>query len=207
MILIPLKAIVTLYHCHNHISFGSERIKYICSTENEEEEDINKTKKSLNEVHTVTFYSPDLTLCTSKLLNEKNNNDNNNTTEIFEEAIIPCEPENNTFLLNNNSQINMSTENTNLDLSEEFEEFDNFIFVEYVNTEHSLYNDDNETEIHQLLSDYENVNDRMLQQFKSNPKYFLSAIKTYTLSMKNCLASKAALLNALSSFGKLQEQE
>lgn len=207
VILIPLKAIVTLYHYHNHVSLGSNIIK-ICSNENKKKKYNNKTciyldktESSLDTVYSIASYSPDLTLSTSKSINENKNNiyDINSTTEIIEETTCTSyQPENNKFFINDNFQ-NMSTDKENLELSQEF---DNFILVKHVNTEHSLHNDDNKKEIYQLLSDYDSVNEGMLQKFKSNPKYFISAIKAYTLATKNSLASKDTLLNMLNSFGK-----
>jgi len=57
-------------------------------------------------------------------------------------------------------------------------------------------------ELNQLMSDYDTVNKRILKQFGSNPSYFKSAIKNYTLAMKDSLTSKESLLNALQSFGE-----
>lgn len=66
----------------------------------------------------------------------------------------------------------------------------------------SLLCDKIESEFNQLMSDYDTVNERILQQFTSNPNYFKKAIKDYTLAMKTSLTSKKSLLNTLHSFGE-----
>uniref|UniRef100_A0A2S2QFT1 Uncharacterized protein n=1 Tax=Sipha flava TaxID=143950 RepID=A0A2S2QFT1_9HEMI len=188
VMIFSLKVIATLYHCHNHIlsesvklsftrkekQINKNRIKLIKTLINEEE-----TKNNVNIVHSNDF----LSLNTSNSLEEsmKNIKYNENMTEMIEETIVLYE-------------------NENVELSKEF---DNYIFVENLNTENLLHNGDNENELNQLLSDFDQANQRMLQQFESNPKYFVSAIKAYTCAMKNSLSSKESLLNALHSFGNL----
>lgn len=196
VIIIPHKAILTLYHCHNHVLYD---VLDVCATKKKKQRKNNEIQlyKRLNH-HKIN----------KKLYNFNPNTSSscqvsieNNKTEMSEEMIIPYEPENSTFVMNDNIQ-NSSTKN-DIELSKEF---DNYILVGYENTKNMLHNNDNENELQQLLSDYDTVNERMLLQFQSNPKYFKSAIKTYTLAMKNSLTSKESLLSALKSFSNLQEQ-
>lgn len=193
VIIIPHKAILTLYHCHNHILYDALDA---CATRKEKQRRNNEIKlyKRLNH-HKIN----------NNLYNSNSSSSfqisiENNKTEISEEKIILYESENSTFVMNDNIQ-NVSTENDNIELSEEF---DNYILVDYENTKNPLHN--NENELQKLLSDYDTVNERMLQQFQSNPKYFKSAITTYTLAMKNSLTTKESLLSALQSFGNLHEE-
>lgn len=200
VIIIPHKAILTLYHCHNHILYDALDV---CATRNVKRRRNNKTQlvKRLNH-HNINnnLYNSNLNSSSSIQISIEKNKYDNNKTEISEEMIILYEPENSTFVMNDNIQ-SVSTENDNIELSEEF---DSYILIDYENTKNSLHN--NENELQQLLSDYDTVNERMLQQFQSNPKYFKSAIKTYTLAMKNSLTTKESLLFALQSFGNLHEE-
>lgn len=124
-------------------------------------------------------------------------NSQKNYTELIEEVTL-SEFENSNFLMKDNIQ-KITTDDVKFELSEEF---DDYILVENINAENPVYDNDNENELHQLLVDYDTVNEKMIQQFQSNPKYFTSAIKTYTLAMKNNLTSKESLSAVLNSFGK-----
>lgn len=205
VMIISLKAIVTLNHSHNHILLNTIQS---CSPEKENLEEtqeiqliktINQeeTENLVNIVHSSEFTSPKESFSLEESI--ENIKYNENITEMVEETIVLYETENNKLLMNDEN-IEMSIENENVDLSEEF---DNYIFVENVSIENSLHNSDNANQLNQLLFEFDQANERMLQQFESNPKYFLSAIKAYTYAMKNSLSSKESLLNALHSFGNL----
>lgn len=204
VIMIPLKAIVTLNHCHNHIL---EPIKLHCSIKEKESKQnrihlnknlnnsINdfKVNNNLSEVNSNESNCSNISSSTQASI--KDNVYGINTPELIEDSSIFYESEKNKFAINDNIQ---NIEN-DFELSEEF---DNFILVENINTVNSLHDNENFDTLHQLLSDFDTVNEKMLQQFESNPEYFLSAIKAYTSAMKNNLASKESLLNMLNSFGK-----
>lgn len=202
VMIISLKAIVTLYHCHNHPLSETVQSSFTQKKNQIDKSGIHKslinqeeTENNLNIVHSNDFSSLNASISLEESM--KNIKYNENMTEMIEETIVLYENENNKLEIDNDT-IHSSIENENFELSEEF---DNYIFVENVNTENSLNYSDNENELHQLLSDFDQANERMLQQFESNPKYFVSAIKSYTIAMNNSLRSKESLLNALHSFG------
>lgn len=204
MILIPLKAIVTLFHCHNHIFVrkikeSSTTKENVCNkTENYKSfENHGDTENYINITHTDKFYNPNSS--SSSEVSVTIYNCKKNYTDLVEEVVL-CESENNKFVVNENIQ-KKTIDNDEFELSEEF---DDYILVENVNTENALCNNDtdNENELHQLLLDYDNVNEKMIRQFQSNPKYFMSAIKMYTLAIRNKLTSKESLSTVLNSFGK-----
>jgi len=195
VILIPLKAIVTLYHHHNHMLVETMKI---CLTKKdklrkikelqckERSTDHQKIENKLNIMHFDKFNSSQQnTTLNISHVSIKNNKINTSTTEVV------------TKLLDDNKIIE-PIKNVNF---ESPEEYDKYILVENLNTQ-SSFHDNNESELNQLISDYDIVNKRILQQFGSNPNYFKSAIKYYTLVMNNSLTSKESLLNALHSFGK-----
>jgi len=124
--------------------------------------------------------------------------DYSSTKKLIEEVSMQSEPESYRLLMNDDiEEIPMENENV-----ESSETFDKYILVES-DTENPLHNDDSENKLaQQLLFDYDMANERMLRQFKSDPKYFISAIKTYTKTMNYNLNSKNSLLFALESFGR-----
>jgi len=173
LILIPLKAIVTLYHNHNHMLvetmkiYSNEKKKRGKIQEiqcNETSMGIQLTENKLNITH----------------FNKVNRLQQNTMSSISQVSIKNDPNENNYF--------------------ECLEEYDKYILVENVHTQNVL-DDSNENELNQLMSDYDTVTEMILQQFRSNPSYFKSAIKHYTLALKDNLTSKKSLLNALHSFG------
>lgn len=205
IMIISLKAIVTLYHCHNHVL----QIIESCDTEEEdqlEKDELQSNKSVTNQEETENnvdiVYSSESANLNASFIEEfiESIEYNENTTEMVQETIVLYETENNQHVINDDTIKEVSIENANFELPEEV---DNYIVVENDNTENSLYNGDNENELYQLLSDFDQVNERMLQQFESNPNYFISAIKAYTFAMKNSLSSKESLLNALHSFGNI----
>lgn len=202
--MIPLKAIVTLNHCHNHLL---EPVLYANKKEKKIEkqcEDIFNSSKihhkidsnSSSKTNSNEFCYSDTMSSSTQVLSK--NKHNESTAKITEDNVILNEPEENTLTINDGIQ-NVPIENDNFELSEEF---DSFILVENGDTVNSLHDDDNVNELFQLLSDFDSVNERMLLRFESNPDYFLSAINSYITAMKNNLTSKESLLTALHSFGK-----
>lgn len=122
-LLIPLKAIVTLYHYHNHDLKNPQLVwsrKKIRKKKNETSQ-YNKTLK-----------------CYSRLSPVGNNEYDDSMLEFIDANIILYETD-------DNEDIDDNVENTaiNSDYSGISDEFDNYIIVENVNTENSLDNDDN----------------------------------------------------------------
>lgn len=196
VILIPLKAIVTLYHNHNHVLEETMKLYFTKKEKlgkiqeiqcNETSMEIYTTENQLNITHFDNFNSTQQNTDSSiSQVSSKNNNINDNTTEIVKKFVI------------DDYKKNEPIENDNFEYPEEY---DKYILVENIDTPNVLY-DDNKNESNQLISDYDTVNERILKQFRSNPSYFKSAIKHYTSAMKNSLTSKESLLNALHSFGE-----
>jgi len=126
----------------------------------------------------------------------KNNKINDNTTEMVKKLFIINKSEKK-FVIDDNIK-NEPIENINFECPEEY---DKYILVENIDTPNVLC-DNNKNELNELMSDYDTVNKEILKQFRTNPSYFKSAIKQYTLAMKDSLTSKESLLNALHSFGE-----
>ncbi|XP_026823341.1 uncharacterized protein LOC113561238 isoform X1 [Rhopalosiphum maidis] len=188
VIMIPLKAIVTLYHRHNHMLVENEKLKKIQKIQCKDTSmKIHAAENKLNKIHFDKCNSPqkNTTLSTSQV-SIKSNKINTCTMEPVKKLII------------DDNKIIEPIEN---DIFESSEEYDKYILVENVHTQNLLH-DNNESELDQLMSDYDTVTKRILQQFASNPDYFKSAIKHYTLLLKNSLTSKESLLNTLHSFGE-----
>jgi len=177
VILIPLKAIVTLYHNHNHMLVETMKI---CSNE----------KKKLKKIQEIQYNETSMEIHPiENKLNIKHFDKVNNTQQYTMSNISQVSIK--------NSKIYDPIENNHF---ESLEEYDKYILVENLHTQNIL-DDNDENELNQLMSDYDTVNEMILQQFRSNPSYFKSAIKHYTLSLKDSLTSKKSLLNALHSFG------
>lgn len=196
VVIVPSKAIVTLHHCHNHLLCDASNV-YI-------NPNVIQHNTHLND-HNINNNVNEFSSNTSSSLQVSNENNNyNSNTEKSEDIIILYESENSEIVMDNNIQ-NLPADNNNIEFSEEF---DNYIMVEYESITNSLQfsNNDDGNELQQLLSDYDTVNEKLLQKFESNPKYFKSAIKTYILAMKNSLTSKESLLTTLKSFGNLQDK-
>ncbi|XP_025202319.1 uncharacterized protein LOC112599584 [Melanaphis sacchari] len=196
VILIPLKAIVTLNHCHNHILTKDEKLRNTPIK-------IRTTDKKLRTIHFIKFNSlqQNTTSCYSQV-STKNNKINNSTTELVKKLSVLDKSEKK-LVIDDNERI----EPIEIDSFESTEEYDKYILVENVYTQNVLH-DNNESELNQLMSDYDTINTRILQKFASNPNYFKSAIKHYTLAMKNSLTSKESLLNTLHLFGEqLKEKQ
>jgi len=155
------------------------------------------TENELNRMHFDEFNSTQQnTTLSNSQVSIKNNIINTSTTELDKKLSTLNKTEKKLEMDNN--KIIEPIENDNFELSEEY---DKYILVENVHMQ-SLLCDNNESELNQLMSDYDAVNERILQQFTSNPNYFKKAIKDYTLAMKNNLISKESLLNTLNSFGE-----
>lgn len=137
VIFISIKAIMTLFHCHNHAL--SETWK-TCSFSS------HSIEKDLNYIHFNEPYSSDSGSSSSKLSIKDNNYDT--SPEILEEIIELNKFEPDTIVIGDNIQKN-SVDNDDFELSDEF---DKYIIVEYVDTD-NLLNYDNENGIYQLLSD------------------------------------------------------
>jgi len=160
-------------------------------------EEIYTTENQLNITHFDQFNSTRQSTNSSTLqVYSKNNEINDNTTEMVKSLFILNESEKQ--LVVDENEKNEPIENDNFEYPEEY---DKYILVENIDTPNILC-DNNKNELNQLLSDYDTINKRILKQFESNPSYFKSAIKHYTLAMKNSLTSKKSLLNALLSFGE-----
>lgn len=207
VIMIPLKAIVTLNHFHNHMLVENEKLKKIkeiqCKDTSMED---HTTENELNIMHFDKFNSTqqNTTLSNSQVSIKNNiiNTTNTSTTELDKKLSTLNKTEKKLEMDNN--KIIEPIENDNFELSEEY---DKYILVENVHMQ-SLLCDKIESEFNQLMFDYDTVNERILQQFTSNPNYFKKAIKDYTLAMKTSLTSKKSLLNTLHSFGeKLKEKK
>lgn len=192
VILIPFKTIVTLYHHHNHMLVDTKKI---CFTEEEKLSEIpcnqnvihhNKTENKLSITHIEKFSSQKKKKTLSSLQVSIQNIKDNSKKEVVNKQTILYKSENNNV--------------------ESPEENDQYILVENENAQNALH-DNHKSELNQLMSDYNTVNKKILQQFESNPKYFKSAVKNYTLAMKNNLTSKKSLLNALHSFGKQLKED
>jgi len=207
VMLIPLKAIVTLYHNHNHILVETMKV---CFTKKEKlgqiqeiqcnetsMEEIYTTENQLNITHFDKFNNSTRqnTNWSISQVSSENNKIIDNTTEMVKKLFILNKSEKK--LIDENEK-NEPIENDNFEYPEEY---DKYILVENIDTPNVLC-DNNTNELNQLMSDYDTVNRRILKQFESNPSYFKSAIKHYTLAMKDCLSSKESLLNALNSFGE-----
>lgn len=203
VIMISLKAIITLYHCHNHLllkssklcSFGrKEDYETISLQHNETFINHIGTENSVSQVYYYESNSSSTTLSNSNATHETIFN--TNATELFEDSVTLYESKSNEVVMNNYSK-SMHIDNGNFELTDVVNDF---ILTECVEIDNLLYNDNNKKEIHQLLTDYDTVNKKMLQQFKSNPTYFLPAIKAYIFTMKNNFTSKSSLLKTLHSF-------
>lgn len=202
VILIHLKAIVTLNHCHNH-GFLRKMKEYSTSKENvcsktlyyKSFKNHHDTENHVNNTH--FNKSNDSNSSLSSKISVTMDDYQTNYTELIEEVTL-CESENSDFVMKDNIQ-KTTIDDDKFELSEEF---DDYILVENINTVNPSCDNDDENELHQLLLDYDVVNEKMMRQFQSNPKYFMSAIKTYTLAMKNNLTSKESLATVLNSFGK-----
>ncbi|XP_060872582.1 uncharacterized protein LOC132946549 [Metopolophium dirhodum] len=193
VILIHLKAIVTLYHNHNHMLEETMKLCFIEKETqgeiqcNETSMEIYTTENQLNITHFDNFTSTQQNSNSSiSQVSSKNNKIIDNTTEMVTKFVVE------------DNKKNEPNENDNFGYPEEY---DKYILVENIDTPNVLY-DNNKNELNQLMSDYDTVNERILKQFGSNPSYFKSAIKHYTLAMKDSLTSKESLLNALHSFGE-----
>lgn len=202
VIMISLKAIVTLYHCHNHILLKSSKLRSFGRKEDNETISLEYNETFINHIgkenskSQVYYYesnSSSTTLSNSNATHETIFNIN--TTELFEDSVTLYESKSNEVM--DNYSKNMHIDNGNFELADVVNDF---ISIERVETDNSLYNDSNKKEIHQLLADYDTVNEKMLQQFKSNPTYFLPAIKAYIFTMKNNFTTKSSLLKTLHSF-------
>jgi len=198
VIMIPLKAIVTLNHFHNHMLVENEKLKKIKEIQCKDTSmEIQTTENKLNIMHFDKFNrTQQNTTLSNSQVSIKNNIIITSTTELDKKLSTLNKTEKKLEIDNN--KIIEPIENDNFELSEEY---DKYILVENVRTQ-SLLCDNNESELNQLISDYDTVNERILQQFTSNPNYFKTAIKDYTLAMKNILTSKESLLNTLHSFGE-----
>ncbi|CAI6363604.1 unnamed protein product [Macrosiphum euphorbiae] len=211
VIMITLKAIVTLYHNHNHVLIDimklyskKEKLGKIQEIQCNETsmEEIYTTENQLNVTHFDQFNSTRQSTNSSiSQVYSKNNEINDNTTEVVTNVFILNESEKQ--LVVDENEKNEPIENDNFEYPEEY---DKYILVENIDTPNVLC-DNNKNELNQLLSDYDTINKRMLKQFESNPSYFKSAIKHYTLAMKNSLTSKESLLNALLSFGEQSKEK
>lgn len=198
VIMIPLKAIVTLNHFHNHMLVENEKLKKIKEIQCKDTSmGDHTTENKLNIMHYDKFNSTqqNTTLINSQV-SIKNNIINTSTTELDKNLSTLNKTEKKLEMDNN--KIIEPIENDNFELSEEY---DKYILVENVHMQ-SLLCDKIESEFNQLMSDYDTVNEKILQQFTSNPNYFKKAIKDYTLAMKISLTSKESLLNTLHSFGE-----
>lgn len=198
--MIYLKGIVTLNHCHNH-PFGNSLPLYEIEREENTNNDVHgsdnltnqlESDNSLNQVYYLNPNNQSSTLSNS-LVPIETISDTNLTT--FEDFISPYEYQYNLFSSNNNIQ-EMGVDCDNLEL---FGEFNDYNSDNNKNIDNCYDND--EIELIKILNDYDTINEKMVQCFKSNPTYFLSAIEAYTLTMKNNLNCKESLLNALHSFG------
>lgn len=185
VILIPLKAIVTLNHNHNHMLVETMKVYFTKKKKlrkiqvkqcNETSMEIQTTENKLNITHIDKFD------CTQQ-----------NTTSSISQVSFK------------NNKINDYTmENDNFEYPEEY---DKYILVENIDIPNVLCDND-KNELNQLMSDYDTINKRILKQFRSNPSYFKSAIKHYTLAMKDSLTTKESLLSALHLFGEqLKEKQ
>lgn len=151
VILIPLKAIVTLYHCHNHIflrkikehSITKENV-YNETQYHESFKNHYDTKNHLN--NTLSNESYNSNSSSSSKISVMNDKCQKNNTDFVEEVIL-YESENNKCVMNDNIQKTSSDDNK----SELSEEFDDYILVENVNTENSTHTNDNEHELRQLM--------------------------------------------------------
>lgn len=202
VIMISLKAIITLYHCHNHLLLKSSKLYSFGRKEDNEtiSLQLNETlinhigaENSVSQVYDNESNSSNTTLSNTNATHEAIFN--TNATELFEDYVTLYESKSNEVVMNNYSK-NMHIDNGNFELTNVVNDF---ILTERLETDNSLYND-NKKEIHQLLADYDTVNEKMQQQFKSNPTYFLPAIKAYIFTMKNNFTSKSSLLKTLHSF-------
>lgn len=198
VIMISLKAIVTLNHFHNHMLVESEKLKKIKEIQCiDTSMEVHTTENKLNIIHFDKFNSTQQnTALSNSQVSIKNNIINTSTTELDKKLSTLNKTEKKLEMDNN--KIIEPTENDNFELSEEY---DKYILVENVHMQ-SLFCDNNENELNQLMSDYNAVNEKIFQQFRSNPNFFKKAIKDYTLAMKNSLTSKESLLNTLHSFGE-----
>jgi len=202
VIMISLKAIVTLYHNHNHtlvktMTFAEkQKLGKIQEIQcNETSMEIHPTENKLNITHFDKVNSPQQNTTSSiSQVSISNNKINTNTTEAVKKL----------FILNNSeikyvvddNYLKDPIENNHFECPEEYDEY---ILIENIHTQNVL-DDNNENELNQLMSDYDTVNEMIFQQFRSNPSYFKSAIKHYTLALKDSLTSKESLLNVLCSF-------
>lgn len=198
VIMISLKAIVTLNHFHNHMLVESEKLKKIKEIQCiDTSMEVHTTENKLNILHFDKFNrTQQNTALSNSQVSIKNNIINTSTTELDKKLSTLNKTEKKLEMDNN--KIIEPTENDNFELSEEY---DKYILVENVHMQ-SLFCDNNENELNQLMSDYNAVNEKIFQQFRSNPNFFKKAIKDYTLAMKNSLTSKESLLNTLHSFGE-----
>lgn len=199
MLTIHVKAILTLNYRHNH---SVEPLKST-NTKGNSQMQFNETymcfENNFNEEYNNNEFNDSST--TSPILEVPlgySSYDYSSTKKLIEEVSMQSEPESYRLLMNDDiEEIPMENENV-----ESSETFDKYILVES-DTENPLHNDDSENKLaQQLLFDYDMANERMLRQFKSDPKYFISAIKTYTKTMNYNLNSKNSLLFALESFGR-----
>ncbi|XP_022173624.1 uncharacterized protein LOC111036045 [Myzus persicae] len=208
VIMIPLKAIVTLNHNHNHNHMLLETMKK-CITEkkklrkkkeiqcNTTSMEIYTTENKLNITHFDKSKSPQQNTTSSiSQVSIKNNKINTSTTEVVKKRFVMKKTEKKFFI--DDSKIKEPIENDHFECPEEY---DKYILVEHIDAQNVVC-DNNENDLNQLMSDYDTVNKMILQQFESNPSYFKSAIKHYTLAMKDSLTSKESLLNTLLSFGE-----
>ncbi|VVC40097.1 Zinc finger C2H2-type,Homeobox domain-like,HTH CenpB-type DNA-binding domain [Cinara cedri] len=145
MMLIPLKAIVTLYHYHNHEFVDIQKIKSTKKTP----QNINKTEcngtsiqtKQQTNLNKEYFNKSNRinSMAYSSQLSVRNVEYNESTSEFIDANIILYQTDGNEVILNDQTQKTI-IDNDNFELSEEF---DNYIIVEHVNIENSLHNDDN----------------------------------------------------------------
>lgn len=119
VLLIPLKAIVTLYHYHNH--------------------DLNNPLLAWSrKIKTETPQYNKSSTYVSRLFPAGNNEYDDSMSEFIDANIILYETDDNEDMDDNVD--NTAVDNDHSELSDQF---DNYIIVEDVNTENSLDNDDN----------------------------------------------------------------
>lgn len=128
VILISIKAIITLFHCHNHVL---SEIWKTCSSNS------NSIKDNCNSICFNEPYSPTSTTSSSKLSIKNNKYDT--SPEILEEIIVLNKFEHNSIVIDDNVQ-KMPVDSDSFELSDEF---DKYIIVENVDSD-NLLNYDNE---------------------------------------------------------------
>lgn len=143
VMLIPLKAIVTLYHYHNHRFINPKKAwtgkkiqQNINETQCNQTSIQSKQKTSVNKIYVNKSNGINSITCTSRLLSISSNEYYENTLD-FIDANILYETIDNEVVTNDLVQ-KTTMDNDNFELSEEF---DNYIIVEDITTEDTLHND------------------------------------------------------------------